>query len=141
MTSESAAVAELAIAAKAFSAAPDDATRSRIAADFNGKLDALMKSGWMGALSADSELPHEYLSESYLEQRANVISDLHIRLAELASVYRGVPEGSSEDAEAIQEYHRVFDDLFRIIGEPFGLSWDAHLPDNLMPKAFNDFWR
>lgn len=140
MNSESTVVAELAAAAGAFVATDDAAARDRIAAEYCKKLSDLMDGGWTGALGAANELPDDRLPKAYLDQRARVIEDLRIQLAYRAADYRGAPEGSEEDAEAIREYHRLFDELLRVNGEPVGLGPDAELPDDLMPKAYLDFW-
>ncbi len=140
MSSERAAIAELSAAARAFAAAADAVTRDRIAADFSEMLGELMNGGWTGALGAANELPDERLPKAYLDQRAKVITDLHIQLANLAADYRGSPDGSKEEAEAIRNYHRVFDELLHVTGEPIGLGPDAELPDDLMPKVYVDFW-
>lgn len=135
-----AAIADLGNRARDHAATGDAAGRDRVAADFRKRLDDLIDGGWTGALGAANELPDDQLPQRYLDQRAKVMEDLEIQLANCAARYRGAPAGSKEDADAIAEYHRVFDELLRVAGKPVGLDPDAELPDDLMPKVYVDYW-
>ena len=135
-----AAIGGLGNLARDHSAAGDAAGRDRIAAEYCKRLDDLIDGGWSGALGANNELPDDLLPQRYLDQRAKVMEDLEIQLANCAARYRGAPAGSKEDADAIAEYHRVFDELLRVAGKPVGLDPDAELPDDLMPKVYVNYW-
>ena len=116
-------------------------SRDALADQYRAELDRLLDSGWPGALGADNEIPDDLLQPRYLDQREKVILDIRIQLGDWATKYRGAPSGSAQNDAAIQGYHRVFDELLRVVGEVVVLAPDSTLLDEDMPKVYVDFWK
>lgn len=116
------------------------AARQTITDQFHSLLDDLYQIGWDYALGWQNEPPDEYLPERYRRRRAEILDQLETELAILAGEFRGSQDGSPQEADIVQRYGRVMEELFRIghwSGEP---DWDSQLPDALMPQVYKDYW-
>ncbi len=67
------------------------------------------------------------------------IETLQMRLSDFATQYRA-SKNDSEEHRALTEYYKTFEQLVKINGGIIALDPDAELPDELMPKAYVDFW-
>jgi hypothetical protein len=108
---------------------------------FGELLERLHQQGWDYVLGEANELPDDCLPESYRQRRAQIIEDLEIELAEIASTFRRSPPGSEGRQQAATAYREILEELFRIGtwgGEP---QVDAQLPDEDMPAIYKEYWK
>jgi hypothetical protein len=74
--------------------------------------------------------------------QAELIFQLELRLSDLAMEWRSLPEDKIEESKTIVEnYQSIMDQLWVLGWDGRTLPLDSHLPDELMPKYFLDYWQ
>jgi len=120
---------------------PPGREQGEIASAFQEALALLYETGWDYALGWENELQDPYLPERYLRRRAEILNMLEDELAYMAMDYRGNSEGSEEEAKIIDRYRRTIEEMYRIghwSGDP---DAESHLPYELMPEVYKEYWR
>ena len=116
------------------------ADRAEMAAEFGKHLADLRAAGWTGLLGWRFELPDELLPDWYLSRRLDTIDALEKDLARFAEGWGRSRANPSQREMYYEAYVAAMEELFRIghwSGEP---DAESHLPYDLMPKVYRDFW-
>jgi hypothetical protein len=130
-----------AMAAEWKAAQPTRVTRDDLVERFRETLDQLYATGWDFALGWENELPDEVLPERYLRRRAEILDALENELGYHAMAYRGSEEGSKSEADAIAQYERTMEELFRIGHWSGAPDAESFLPRKLMPQVYKEYWK